>query len=261
MNATKFRCVTEHKLQEKMTSNFRSLFKRAPNSPRDFARIRLGVLLGSGKAVIPLWGLNGGAKQLLTWEFDNESVKEYFLNPQNSRELFSNENELKAYVRDLISDAMQLWGDSSPFILQEHEGLTDFKIHIKTFDDCTAEGCVLASAFFPSEIKDEKRLDLYPILFKQTKEEQVETIIHELGHVMGLRHSFAQEEANWPNALFGHDNQLSIMNYGVLSKLTIIDKEDLKKLYQAVWNNTLKKIKNMPIKLYYTRQTPQPGLL
>jgi predicted Zn-dependent protease len=265
MDTTKVRCLTEKKMEATSKSNFsrlsiieKSKLDQLSAFISNYSKIRLGVLTQSGEAIIPLWGLVGESKQLLTWEFHNDSIEDYFLNPNNSKELFANGNELKEYIRNLIFEAMQLWGDSSPFILQEADGITDFTVKVKRKDDCTEEGCVLASAFFPSDIED-KELSLYPILFKQTRNEQVETIIHELGHIKGLRHSFAQDEIDWPNGLFGHDNQLSIMNYGVNSQLTDIDKEDLKKLYQAVWSGGLKEINKMPIKLYYTEHTKQSG--
>lgn len=257
MKTVKFRCLTEEKIQKESESNFKRMHGDLQIPEIDLRKIRVGLLLGSGEAVVPLWGLAGESKQLLTWEFDEDSVEAYFLNLNNSRELFSNGEGLKKHVRDLILESMHLWGDSSPYVLQEFDGITDFRVFIEDSDDCNSEGCVLASAFFPSDRR--KSLDLYPVLFKQTREEQVETIIHELGHIKGLRHSFAQEEIGWPNALFGHDSPISIMNYGVNSKLTDIDKEDLKKLYQEVWDGMLERIGNMPVQLCYTRHTGHTG--
>ncbi len=255
MKTTGFRCATEEKIVEKSTANFRSMFGNIQIPEIDLRKIRVGLLVE--EPIIPLWGLLGESKQLLTWEFYDDSLGDYFLNLSNSRELFGNKNELKKYIRDLIIESMQLWGDSSPYILQESDGITDFRVKVKVFDNCNPKGCVLASAFFPSD--EDKELVLYPILFKQTRNKQVETIVHELGHIKGLRHSFAQEEIGWPNALFGHDNPISIMNYGVNSQLTDIDKEDLRKLYQAVWSGRLKELNNMPIKLYYTLHTQRAG--
>ena len=52
-------------------------------------------------------------------------------------------------------------------------------------------------------------------MFTQSPEEQVETLIHEIGHVFGLRHFFAQlSETAWASEVFGTHDPLSIMNYG-----------------------------------------------
>lgn len=60
---------------------------------------------------------------------------------------------------------------------------------IRGADQCNAFGCILASAFFPDAGRHD--LNLYPKLFTLGREEQVETFIHEIGHVFGLRHFFA----------------------------------------------------------------------
>ena len=45
--------------------------------------------------------------------------------------------------------------------------------------------------------------------------EQVETLVHEIGHVFGLRHIFALiSETEWPAEIFGKQVKFSIMNYG-----------------------------------------------
>ena len=58
-------------------------------------------------------------------------------------------------------------------------------------------------------------------MFTQEPEEQVETLIHEIGHVFGLRHFFANvSETAWPSEIFGTHDTFSIMNYGRASQLT-----------------------------------------
>ncbi len=56
-------------------------------------------------------------------------------------------------------------------------------------DNCNTTGCVLASAFFPDS--GQHKLLIYPKMFEQTRKEQVDTLIHEIGHTFGLRHFFA----------------------------------------------------------------------
>ena len=78
----------------------------------------------------------------------------------------------------------------------------------------------------------------------------METLIHEIGHVFGLRHFFANiSETAWPSQIFGTHKPFSIMNYGSQSELTADDKSDLKRLYQLVWAGELTQINGTPIKL------------
>jgi Metallo-peptidase family M12B Reprolysin-like len=106
---------------------------------------------------------------------------------------------------------------------------------------------VLASAFFPDPGRH--RLSFYPKMFSQDRDEQVETLIHEIGHIFGLRHFFAQvSETAWPSEVFGRHHKFSIMNYGGDSRLTEHDKADLKRLYQLAWAGGLTQINGTPIK-------------
>ena len=72
---------------------------------------------------------------------------------------------------------------------------------------------MLASAFFPDAGRHP--LTIYPRMFTQSRKEQVDTLIHEIGHTFGLRHFFAQvSESAWPSVVFGTHQAFSIMNYG-----------------------------------------------
>lgn len=76
-------------------------------------------------------------------------------------------------------------------------------------------------------------------------------MIHEIGHIFGLRHFFAPElETPWPSVIFGEHKPFSIMNYGENSELTDTDKNDLKKLYKSVWSGQLTNINGTPIRLF-----------
>jgi hypothetical protein len=87
-------------------------------------------------------------------------------------------------------------------------------------------------------------------MFTQSRKEQVDTLIHEIGHTFGLRHFFANvSETAWPSQVFGTHKPFSIMNYGNQSELTDDDKADLKRLYQAAWSGELTKINGTPIQL------------
>ena len=74
--------------------------------------------------------------------------------------------------------------------------------------------------------------------------------MHEIGHVFGLRHFFANiSENEWPSQIFGTHSAFSIMNYGHDSVLTPKDKSDLKRLYQLAWSGKLTHINGTPIRL------------
>jgi DUF1365 family protein len=71
-------------------------------------------------------------------------------------------------------------------------------------------------------------------MFTQDRKEQLDTLIHEIGHTFGLRHFFAQvSETAWLSEVFGKHQKFSSMSYSADSELTAYDKADLKKLYQT----------------------------
>ena len=87
-------------------------------------------------------------------------------------------------------------------------------------------------------------------MFEQSKQEQLETMMHELGHIFGLRHFFAKiSEQAWPSEIFGEHKPFSIMNYGAKSVMTEEDIRDLKKLYEMAWNKCIVDINGTPIHL------------
>jgi Metallo-peptidase family M12 len=123
-------------------------------------------------------------------------------------------------------------GRRGPIKFTEDEDAWDFEIVMRTADNCNISGCVLASAFFPDAGRHQLRL--YPKLFTQSAKEQVETLIHEVGHMFGLRHFFAQvSETAFPSQIFGKHDKFTIMNYGDDSRLTAQDRADLTKLYRT----------------------------
>lgn len=144
----------------------------------------------------------------------------------------------KAYIRELFGEALLKWGNSVPIRFRETTDDWDFEVVISHNDNCNSAGCTLARAFFPDPGRHE--LVLFPKLLGQPEEEQLETMIHELGHVFGLRHFFADvSETAWPSVVFGAHKPFSIMNYGTQSKLTEEDKEDLRKVYAKAWSGEL----------------------
>ena len=196
-------------------------------------RSPLEIVLDASEGFIPLWA----QYQILRWTFDEVSLS-YYKNPE----------EIKTYIRALLGEALMKWGTAVPIKFSENADNSDFQITVRSSDNCNAVGCVLASAFFPDAGRHQ--LVIYPKMFEQDKQEQLETLIHELGHVFGLRHFFAKiSEEAWPSEIFGEHKPFTIMNYGKDSVLTDADRNDLENLYHRVWCGNLIAINGTPIRL------------
>ncbi len=196
-------------------------------------RSPLEIVVDASEGFIPLWIKD----TTLRWRF-RDSTMRYFRSPAAA----------KTEIRKLLGEALLAWGDAAPVKFAERKDASDFEIVMRRNDDCDASGCVLASAFFPDSGRHQ--LTLYPKMFTQVRQEQVETLVHEIGHVFGLRHFFANvSETAWPSQIFGTHKPFSIMNYGSQSVLTADDKSDMKRLYQVVWSGELTQINGTPIKL------------
>jgi hypothetical protein len=192
------------------------------------------LVLDATDGFIPLWTRGS----VLHWRFNFESLDKYV-----------RADEVKDKYRQLFAQAVYNWDDATPVRFKEVSEPPDFEVYIEKFDRCTPAGCTLASAFFPTPGRE--KLFVYPKMFTQIQKEQVDTLVHEIGHIFGLRHFFANEkERNFPSVVFGDHNPFTIMNYGTLSELTEQDKLDLKKLYDAVWSGSIYEINRTPIKLF-----------
>jgi hypothetical protein len=191
------------------------------------------IVVDASEGFVPLWAKN----TILRWRFHVRSMN-YFDNPDAA----------KKAIRMLFAEAVMKWGKAAPVKFKEDNDVYDFEIVMRRADDCDSTGCTLAEAFFPDPGRN--KLILYPFLFEQPRTEQIDTLIHEIGHVFGLRHFFAKiEEEEYASELFGKHSKFSIMNYGALSKLKKSDLDDLRKLYQLVWSGKLPKINGTPVKL------------
>ena len=191
------------------------------------------IVVDASEGFIPLWEKN----TTLHWRFRERSL-----------DIYENPTEIKEGVRRLLGEALLAWGDAAPVKFTEDNDVWDFEIVLRQSDECNTSGCVLASAFFPDGGRHE--LVIYPKMFSQSYKEQVDTVTHEIGHIFGLRHFFANiSETQWPSEIFGTHSKFSIMNYGELSELTDADKNDLKKLYQSVWSGQINEINGTPIRL------------
>lgn len=204
---------------------------RGFSTPHD--RSPAELVLDATDGFIPLWD----QQVTLRWKFDAGSLS-----------VFSDPDQVANHVRTVFADAILAWGDAAPVKFSEAPDNWDFEITVLSKDQCNINGCVLASAFFPDQGRH--KLFVYPKMLEQTRQEQVDTLTHESGHIFGLRHFFAQKlEKPWPSVLFGEQPKFTIMNYGAESVLTETDKSDLKRLYQGVWSGQLKDINGTPIRL------------
>jgi hypothetical protein len=203
---------------------------RGHSTPRGLSPLE--IIVNAPGGFVSLWAQD----TTLRWKY-RESSFEGFDNPAAA----------KAAVEQLLGEAILAWGDAAPVKFAKRDDSWDFEIIVRHADDCDAAGCVLASAFFPDAGRHQ--LMIYPRMFEQSQDEQVETLVHEIGHIFGLRHFFALvSETAWPAELFGTHSKFSIMNYGADSKLTAADKKDLKRLYQMAWSGELTHINGTKIK-------------
>ncbi|HEY0131544.1 MAG TPA: matrixin family metalloprotease [Allosphingosinicella sp.] len=204
--------------------------KRGRPTPKGRSLFEIRVDATGG--FVPLWEQN----RILRYRFDARSLNR-----------FEDPEALAARIRQLFGEGLAAWGDSAPIRFAERAETCDFEFVVRNADDCDDTGCVLASTFFPDQGQHE--FVIYPEMFNQTREEQVETMVHEIGHIFGLRHFFADvAEDAWPSELFGEDSRFSIMNYGANSYLTNADRADLKALYGAVWSGRLDNVNGTPIR-------------
>lgn len=204
---------------------------RGHSTPR--GRSPLELVLDASNGFVPLWDMN----VTLLYRFQEQSLAP-----------FQDPEAVKNYVREIFGEALLSWGPSVPVKFAESKDLWDFEIVVRDDDNCNMLGCTLARAFFPDAGQHE--LVLFPRMFEQDRVEQIETLVHELGHVFGLRHFFAQvSETAFPSEVFGKHEKFSIMNYGEESTLTKTDISDLIALYEGAWSGKLTNINGTPINL------------
>jgi hypothetical protein len=203
----------------------------------------LDIVVDASEGFIPLWDQG----VTLRWRFQ-----------QRSLQIFQDPVAAAAEIRQLFGEALLAWGDAAPVKFTNRHDKWDFEIVVRSVDSCTPNGCVLASAFFPDAGRHELRI--YPKMFTQDREEQVETMVHEIGHVFGLRHFFAAvSEQAWSSQIFGEHRPFSIMNYGEMSELTEVDRSDLSTLYRRAWSGELTNINGTPIRLVRPFSSLAPG--
>jgi hypothetical protein len=196
------------------------------------------LVLDASHRFIPLWKKN----QVLMYSFNLKSLT-----------YFRDVTSAKLGIQEIFQKAILEWGDAAPIKFTEaqpNDGW-DFEFYMNSNDDCESGGCVLAKSFFPGA--GSQQLVLFPQFFAQSRTEQIKTLTHEIGHIFGLRHFFANlRETHWAYVTFGRQLEMTIMEYGSNCKLTEIDKLDLKDLYQKVWLREVTDINKTPIRLFKT---------
>ena len=93
-------------------------------------------------------------------------------------------------------------------------------------------GAALASAFLPND-KPLNSVFVYSLAFDpEYKAVMKNVFLHELGHVLGLRHEFSREDET-PLRLerFGKVNSMSVMGYNLVPVIQETDVADANKLY------------------------------
>jgi len=99
---------------------------------------------------IPLWAPN----QTLYWGFDVYSF----------RRKYKNANEVMKRVKEMFEKAASNWS-FNPIKLEYSEDPVDFRICMKMYDDGDETGYVLASAFFPTNTRED--VYIYPKFFEK----------------------------------------------------------------------------------------------
>ncbi len=141
--------------------------------------------------------------------------------------------------------AILAWGSAVPVRFSERSHGVDFGGEGQSQWRSVRRGMRFGCAFFLIPVN---MIWPYPTLFKQTQKEQEETMVHEMGHIFGLRHFFAKvRESDRQSVLFGRQDAFTIMNYGPKSQLTDNDKQDLARLYEEVWSGKRKDVNGTPI--------------
>jgi hypothetical protein len=195
-------------------------------------RSPLEIVLDASEGFVPLWEKNC----TLRWRFKDRTLQQ-----------FKDPLAAKAVIEQLLAESILEWRNAAPIKFSQSDTAWDFEIAVEENDDCDPTGCVLASAFFPDAGRH--TLKIFPKMLKQKRSEQVETLVHEIGHVFGLRHFFALElETPWPAEIFGEHKPFGIMNYGDASVLTDADRDDLRRVYELAWSGELTNINGTPIR-------------
>ncbi|KAL9085039.1 MAG: hypothetical protein Q9165_007780 [Trypethelium subeluteriae] len=110
-------------------------------------------------------------------------------------------------------------------------------VYYKPSRDSFDKGTV-ARAFFPNKVDDVRCYDL-ALTDPEERKYLKNTFLHEIGHIIGLRHEFAikaDEQGNGPEGMgaiqFGSENKHSVMSYDAVNYMQDTDKHDVVEFYK-----------------------------
>ncbi|KAI0014715.1 hypothetical protein F4780DRAFT_767184 [Xylariomycetidae sp. FL0641] len=133
------------------------------------------------------------------------------------------------YAAACLREAVRLWRRAAPniptFNQTEDREIATFQLTYGSTDDLG----LLAEAFFPNQSRRE--LEVFKEAFSSMNKPFLTNILlHEVGHILGLRHEFAEII---PSVQMGTPDRLSVMNYHGQADQWVITAAD------ASWTNEL----------------------
>ncbi|KAI2604897.1 uncharacterized protein GGS25DRAFT_402820 [Hypoxylon fragiforme] len=110
------------------------------------------------------------------------------------------------------------WNRGLSNVWFEEVGSNEIPLFLLTYGGVDDEWSY-ACAFFPSDPPKQRKLRVFDLCFEEPQRAYMSNIFyHELGHILGLRHEFAQspdepDELARPSMFVGQQNPSSVMNY------------------------------------------------
>jgi hypothetical protein len=186
-----------------------------------------GIVIGIGN-LIPRWKANKADPTTLLYFVDGTGWP-------------SEEDE--KYATEAFAAAAQQWSDIAfgiTFAPASDRAGANFLIKYHKAPAGSPEAGVLASAFFPNQVEDVLIYDL-SLTDSFWRKHLVNTLLHEIGHIIGLRHEFAldRDENGQPREgmgaqRFGSINPKSVMSYEDVNEIRDSDVVDVKAFYELV---------------------------
>lgn len=170
----------------------------------------------------------GLADMVPRWEVKKSpTIIRYFF----QKDTFRTEAEAQI-ISTLLPKATKLWNDVKCGIRFDSTD-NPANAHFKVLYSTELKEDTAAMSFFPNQVKD---LKIYADAFDNSEfnKQLLNTITHEFGHILGLRHEHANENDEGSIAYpIGVRNEESIMGYKrATRKFQESDKEGLKLFYQ-----------------------------
>jgi len=188
-----------------------------------------GIVVGVG-SIIPRWSASTSSPTSLL----------YFV----IRDGFQSDDDFE-YTATAFQQAADEWnaiGFGLNIIRTTDRALANFVVkYIKPEVD---EGA-LASAFFPNQVDD---VLVYDKTLVEPKWRAIlkNSFLHEIGHIIGLRHEFAIKRDRFgngpeqtPSKQFGSKNPDSVMSYEDINNIQETDKHDVKEFYKLPNNSKI----------------------